>query len=319
MKINNKKTGLLLLLLLVAGFCFWGLVVKQRVDKRLTIPYSMQKIQEQLTVPENMAKWYLPFAGIDTTQQKIVATRKKIEAGENYLEIMNQSVAGAGITTGNKNAKKIFVFSIFPDTVNKMQCDVQLSYNTTLFKKLFGAGSLEKEAVKSLDNLKAYMEDTKKLYGFQIEQETVVDTSYLFTRRTVLAAEKQAATKKLFEDLISHAEKNSLGYTGARIFYTVNDAAGQVTLFAGIGISKRFEKKAGNMYEYKGMPAGKNLLVAIYQGPFGEVDKAYAALDQFRSDNYLSSMAIPFQKFMNDGYDFADDQVVQMKVYYPIF
>ena len=221
--------------------------------------------------------------------------------------------------TGTKNGKKFLVFNIIPDSTNTTQCDVSLSYNTTLFKKLFGATSLEKEAVKSLDNLKAYMEDTKKLYGFEIGREIVTDTSFLFSRRTVPQNEKQAGTKKLFEDLIAYSQKNNLGYTGTRIFYTMTQNGNQVTLYASIGISNRFENTVGNIYEYKAMPAGKNLLVAIYQGPYDEVNKAYAALEQYKSDYLLSSMAIPFQKFMNEGYDFADDQVVQLKVYYPIF
>ncbi len=315
----NKKAVIVIVLVLVTGLSFWGLTVKQRVDKKVTIPYSMQKIHEQLSIPENMINWYFPFAGIDTLQQKITTTSKRIDASGSYLEIANQSIAGSGIIAGNKKEKKVFIFTILPDTTNIIQCDVQLSYNTTLFRKLFGGGSLEKEAVKSLESLKAYMEDSRRLYGFQIERETVTDTSFLFNRRTVPLSEKQAGTKKLFEDLIHYAEKNNLGYTGTRIFYTMNSSGNHVTLYASIGISKSFENKIGNEFEYKAMPAGKNLLVAVYQGRFGDVYKVYEALEQYKSDYLLSSMAIPFQKFMNDGYDFAEDQVVQLKVYYPIF
>lgn len=319
MRTKTKKVVAIFILIAVTVGCFLGMLVKQRIDKEVTIPYSMYKIHEQLSEPENIIKWFLPFAGMDSSTQKIKTTVKRIETGESYLEVTNQSIAGSGIVTGNKNGKKFLLFSIIPDSINTIQCDVQLSYNTTLFKKLFGGNSLEKDAVKSLENLKAYMEDTKKLYGFEIGRETVIDTSFLFSRRTVPQNDKQVGTKKIFEDLIAYAEKNNLGYTGTRIFYTMTHSGDQVTLYASIGISKRFENTVGNVYEYKAMPAGKNLLVAIYQGPYGEANKAYSALEQYKSDYLLSSMAIPFQKFMNEGYDFADDQVVQLKVYYPIF
>jgi effector-binding domain-containing protein len=301
------------------GFCLVGLLLKYREDKKVSIPFSMQKIHEQISNPEKIIKWYLPFAGVDTTRQALIYTSKKIASGNNYLDIQNQSMAGTGIITGDDATKKVFVFTIIPDSINKMKCDVQLSYNTTLFKKLFGGGSLEKNAVKSLENLKAYMEDTKKLYGFHIEREMVLDTSFLFGRRTVPVIERQAATKKLFENLISYAEKNKLGYTGTRIFYSMKNNMAEITLYASIGITNSFENKQGSPFEYKAMPVGKNLLVATYQGPFGDVYKVYAALDEYRTDYFLTSMAIPYQKFMNEGYDFADDQVVQMKVYYPIF
>ena len=70
---------------------------------------------------------------------------------------------------------------------------------------------------------------------------------------------------------------------------------------------------------HKKMPFGKNLLVANYHGPYGEVHKAYTALENFKADHRLSSMAIPYQKFLQEGYDFSDDEIVQMKVYYPVF
>ena len=43
------------------------------------------------------------------------------------------------------------------------------------------------------------------------------------------------------------------------------------------------------------------------------------AADMLPSDHRLSSMAIPYQKFLQEGYDFSDDEIVQMKVYYPVF
>ena len=67
------------------------------------------------------------------------------------------------------------------------------------------------------------------------------------------------------------------------------------------------------------MPFGKNLLMAVYQGPYGEISKAFTALENFKADHKLSSMAIPYQKFLSEGFDFSDSQIVQMKVYYPIF
>lgn len=320
MKVRTKKVILFFFIFLICFLCVLAATLQQRTDRTVTIPFSMQKIYEQVTYPANIIKWYMPFARIDTTQAKINITTKRIEANSDFLEITSQSIAGAGIITGNNKSRKVFLLTIIPDIADKMKCDVRLSYNTTFFNKLFGNGStLEKDALKSLENLKAYMEDTKKLYGFQIERETVVDTAFVFSRRTVPVKERQSATKKLFEDLISYAEKNNLGYTGTRIFYSMKNSNGTITLYASAGISKSFENKIGNLYEYKAMPAGKNLLVAQYQGTFAGVYKAYIALDQYRTDYLFTTMAIPYQKFMNDGYDFADDQVVQMKVYCPIF
>jgi effector-binding domain-containing protein len=119
--------------------------------------------------------------------------------------------------------------------------------------------------------------------------------------------------------LISYAEKRDAGYNGTRIFYAVPYGTEQIMLFASIGVTNRINIPESEEIQYKKMPFGKNLLMATYQGPYGEVSKVYTALENFKSDHKLSSMAIPYQKFLSEGYDFSDEEVVQMKVYYPIF
>jgi effector-binding domain-containing protein len=171
---------------------------------------------------------------------------------------------------------------------------------------------------ENLETLKDYMTDTRRFYGFEIQEITVQDTAFLFKRETVPLAEKQVAMKRIFEFLINYANQQNAGYNGTRIFYTLQ-SANEITLFASIGVTNMIEPSAASGIEYKRMPLGKNLIAASYQGPFGQSEKAFRALEMFKKDHNLSSMAIPFQKFMSDGYDFSDDQVVQLKIYYPVF
>jgi effector-binding domain-containing protein len=318
MTVSPKKVLLITFIVALTGFALFVFFAPQRVDKKVSIPYSLLKIADMLSSTKNIVKWYHPFAITDTAAVN-TSSLKKAYSGKEYVEISEQSMIGVSLIAGNEELKKFFLFTIIPDSVNKLLCDVQLSYNSTLFQKWFNKGLLEEQAEKSLDNLKSYMEDNKRLYGFEIERDVVTDTSFLFLRRTVPLSQRQVATKSLFEELISYAQVKGAGYTGTRIYYTQKNDTANITIFASIGISKRLENKIGNVIEYKGMPAGKNLLVATYQGPFADTYKVYTALEQYKADHYFTSMAIPFQKFMNDGYDFADEQVVQLKVYYPIF
>ena len=309
-----------LLLLIVSSFLFYIFFVQRTIRKTVNIPLPVMKVSQQFTNPANLVKWYMPFA--NTAVQPDIQYNDSsniIRSGNDSIEISNQSIYSTLLKSFSGTQKKYIIFSAIPDTTGQEQTVVTMSYKTTLFKQWFNKGILEKNARQSLTNFKDYMEDTKRFYGYEIQPVTVTDTLFLFNSETVAVSEKRNATRKLFEQLIAYAEKKNAGYNGVRIFYSQKTVDDKVTLFASIGVTNRIDILPADPFELKMMPIGKNLLEATYQGPFGESDKVYQALESFKTDHNLSSMAIPFKKFLSDGYDFSDDQIVQLKVYYPIF
>lgn len=311
---------LALLLVLVSSFLLYIFFVQRTVRKTITISLPALKVSQQFTDPANLVKWYMPFA--NTAVQPNIQyndSNNIIRSGNDSIEISNQSIYSTLLKSFSGKQKKYFLFSAIPDTTGQEQTVVTMTYKTSLFKQWFNKGSLEKNALQSFTNFKEYMEDTKRLYGYEIRPVTVTDTLFLFTSETVAVSEKRNATRKLFEQLIAYAEKEKAGYNGVRIFYSQKNPDDKITLFASIGVTNRINIPPADPFEQKMMPSGKNLLEATYQGPFGESDKVFQALESFKTDHNLSSMAIPFKKFLSDGYDFADDQIVQLKVYYPIF
>jgi effector-binding domain-containing protein len=320
MSLRRKYVYGSLLLLLIAGIFFYTCFISKTYTQEVVIPNSMFKTGEQLSNPVNLVKWYLPFAGDETIKKEVAEKKiKTIIAGNYSASISEAASISAIVQSAYKGHVKQFLFTAVSDAADMDICKVTLTYKSTLFDHWTDNGSLEKNARQSLENLKVYMEDTKQFYGYDIERTTVADTSFIFLSVTVPVGEKRTATKNLFEKLMEYAKQKDAGYNGIRIFYAVPYGKEQLMLFASIGVSNRVNTQPGESFQYKKMPLGKNLLVANYQGPYGEVAKAYTALENFKTDHKLSSMAIPYQKFLSDGYDFADEQIVQMKVYYPIF
>jgi effector-binding domain-containing protein len=311
----------ILAVLVIAAACFYIGFVTRTYHFEVSVPYSVLKTGEQFTNPSAIANWYVPFAGTDTGRSAAHRDDPKLLTAGDYGIRLNESTSfSADLETSYKNFTRRFIFTAQPDSVESPGTSrIRLSYSGSLWQHWVDKGDLETNARKSLENLKNYMEDTKQLYGFPIEYTTVTDTSFIFQSAAVPLSQKREGIKKLFEELIAYANAKKAGYNGTRILYTTRYGNDQLMLFASIGIDSMVVPAASEKFQYKKMPAGKNLLAATYQGPFGEVYKAYEALERFKSDHELTSMAIPFQKFLNDGYDFSDSQIVQMKVYYPIF
>jgi len=310
--------GLIIIILLAALAAYLGFSTTT-YRHHIALPYSMIKTGEQLNNTENIVKWYLPFAGNDSLSQSVRNSNNRISSNNYSIQVADRSSVNVVLEAGYKEKYRRFVFEAVSDSGDMDVCSVYLTYKSTLLEHWLDKGSLEKKAVQSLESLKTYMEDTRRFYGFEIEYTTVVDTSFIFLSTTVPSTEKRAVTKKIFDQLIAYAEQKNAGYNGTRIFYSVPFGTDQIMLFASIGVTNRIITNPGEGFSYKRMPFGKNLLMASYQGPYKDVVKAYTALENFKADHHLSSMAIPYQKFISEGYDFADEQVVQMKVYYPIF
>ena len=317
MAFRKKYFYYLIAVLVIVSVVFYAGFVSKTFRHHVTVPYDMLKTGEQLYNPANLVKWYIPFLQTGT-QSFDITTKNTIVSGNYSLEITDQSLISVVLKTHSGTNTKEFFFTAAPDTLNAQESMITLSYRNTLFNEWFKRDELVKNALQSLTNLKDYMEDTKRMYGFEISLTTVVDTSFLFISETVPVDEKRVATKKLFEQLFAYADKKKAGYNGIRIFYS-QKSGDEITLFASIGVTNRINIPPADPFQYKMMPLGKNLLEAVYQGPYGESDKVFRALESFKKDHGLVSMAIPFQKFLSDGYDFADDQIVQMKVYFPIF
>jgi hypothetical protein len=126
------------------------------------------------------------------------------------------------------------------------------------------------------------------------------------------------STAKLYDELISYADKRHAGYNGVRIFYSQPVSKDSIELFAGIGVTVYTPTKPDDDIQYKMMPYGKKLLALEYEGTYGNSRKMFDILEQFKRDHNMVSMAIPFQKFLTNGYGFSDSQIVRTRVCYPV-
>lgn len=315
----NRKIIVLLGSVFLVSALLYLFFIPHKFTKKISLPLPINTVTDQFSKPEKLKKWFAPFDKPELlSQDSINKELKEIISGDFRLEVLNKSIYSSVLRFSKKGRSKEFLFSALPDTAKGSVTLLTLSYKNSWFGEWIQKGELEKTTISNFENFSDYLTDTERMYGYEIKPVKVTDTAFLFARRTVPLSEKRIATKKIFDDLIAYAEKRNAGYDGVRIFYSLK-TGDQITLFASIGVTNRIDIPEKEEFEYKMMPFEKNLLEATYQGPYGEVYKVYDAMKVYKEDHFLTSMAIPFEKFISDGYDFADDQIVQMKVYYPVF
>lgn len=309
-----KKKILYLLILVCTAFVLYATLVTNVYHKEIIIPAAISLVNKQVSSLNNIAKWYLPFASADTSNLKI--GEKKIEYNNTLLSIDKHISLSIWYEVAEDQKNQKIVFSVVADTGGVSK--VILSYESTLWKKIFSTNTIVKNAEESLNNLKAYFADPKKMYGYEMEVIAVTDTAFLFTSKVVATNIKKETFKQLYESLIHYAGEKDLGYTGVRIFYTSPYGNDSIHLFTSIGISNTKDVPLDGTFSLKKMPYKGNLLTAYYQGNFDNVNNAINALGQFKSDNNMTSMAIPFVKLISEGIYFEDNQIIQAKACYPV-
>lgn len=256
-------------------------------------------------------RWMVPF-----TNGAIFRNDRLVRENDT-ITVLKLSAFNMDFRRSNPDGSLNFNISVVPDKDSVFQSYFLLSYTIPRWKHLVG-NNLANDAKASLDSLQAYLGNPEKLYGFSLKMEPVADSSFLFARKTIAKKDFATETKALFDMLISEAEKRGAGYNGVRIFH-FQDNGDQRTLFASVGINKDVITKEGDNVSLKKMPYQMNLLTLDYNGKYKDITKAYQALEDYRTDNRYVTMAIPFHKYLQDGYGFADSAVVHMKVCYPVY
>jgi hypothetical protein len=84
-------------------------------------------------------------------------------------------------------------------------------------------------------------------------------------------------------------------------------------------INRSIKTSESEPVNFKMMPYEKNLLAVDYEGPYYNVKKINEALEKYRMDNKMGGMAIPFHKYLTDGYGFTDSQIVKLRVCFPVY
>ncbi len=286
---------------------------------RASVPYSLHKTMEQLTSAVQLPRWFLPFANQDSTRYSIIALPSpSITAPAHELKLISATPSEAVISFKHEDDRRRFRFVASPDSRKKGASVVSLTLSNTLWKQMLDQDEVEKEVIRSLKNLESFTNDTRRFYGYEIRRDNITDSSLLFITTSIEPTQKAAASRILFDSLLVYVKNKGIAHNGKRLFYSQPIKAGELQIFAGLSVQSTVTPKPSDGITKKTIPTGSKMLVANFKGPYKNIETVYRALEKYRSDYALVSTAIPFEDFQTAGYGFNPDEVVEIKVCYPI-
>jgi hypothetical protein len=311
-----KKVFLYLTIAIATMLILWATVIKNTNETKVVINAPFKRIYNQIASINNYTNWYTPFKQAPKEALRI-SGKNKIETKNKSLEIdkLFERSCLLNVTENGENAHVLFTLT--EDTLKQMT--VVLTYKSSWWHKYVNKKNVVANAETSLQQLKLFCEDTKAVYGYNMREELVTDTTFLFTSTIVSKSQKEQTIKQLYTRLIDFAAKKDAGFTGTRILYVTPVGTDSVRLHQSIVVTKNIQQLPimGSM-SIKRMPYQKNLLVADYTGKLQDIDKVFAALELCSIDDKMISMAIPYIKLSPTLENFNDTTTITGLAYFPI-
>ncbi|MBZ5858129.1 hypothetical protein [Flavihumibacter profundi] len=285
------------------------------------VPFPLAKTMEQFTSAQQLQKWFLPFAGLDSSQfTTSQAPQVELKGSNESLILTSAKPGNIDLLFKESGSEQDYKFLISRDQKKNIGSIVTMSISNTLWKRMIDPDPIDEIVINSLKNLDRITNNTELYYGYLIKKLTVTDSTFLYATAVVKRNQKASAVKILFDSLFQFAGQNYINYTGRRILSAkpLNDS--EMRIFTGIvinGPATIDQDESG--ISVKTMHAGKGMLVAEYNGVYKNISSVYKALESYKRDNQLASMELPFEEFLNNGNKFEPDDTVNVKVCYPVF
>lgn len=299
--LQGRKFLLILLLAAVGLLLLLSVAVPITFREEITVPLGLTRTTELFTDRSMLGKWVVP--GISSGDDSVYVRRARPDGVELVYHVDGDD--------------HLYEYLLERLREPRRSCAVRLEKSTSLWKHYFDASPVDRLAHASLESLRVFANDSKKLYGFRIGIGQPADSSYLFMTRQVPRALQYIQPVLLLDSLIEFANHRFMRYNGNR--YTNSDPRpnGMMQVTVGIGIEGSPILHAGDPVTVKKSPPGQQQVQLEYTGLMTGLPAAYKALDQYKRDHGIIVTDIPLEMLISPGYGFGATDTVSLKLVTP--
>jgi predicted transcriptional regulator YdeE len=314
LKINKLVTGTLCLLILI---CIGFIPVEQQFVIKVNASYY--NCYQQLFNPAKWKYWNNDLNNVykqdsslcntkETSKGFIIKTPQSIYTvqaiNSNMLDVIK-------IKNGNESKFKI---TLIPNTAG-VTATILIDSKVRIFKRLLHGIFVTDNDKMDLLNLKQFMEDTERYYGFKIRTGYINEKEIIV--KSDLISKKEIAKKGLqmldqIDQLINKRPNRTKANPMAQYIVRRGDSLQML-----IGKEVDNYKTAPKGFKMMTLPATK-VLIAKYVGIYKDKQTVYNALDRYIKDKYMHPKVAPIERF-ESRFPANENDTVKFDLIYPIF
>jgi len=198
-----------------------------------------------------------------------------------------------------------------------LQADLAGSANPLLrFDALKKSQKLAKDFTGLLEKLQTFYSKRENVYGIDIRQELVVDTTLIFMDDSSRGYPSTEFTYSLISRLKEYASAHGAKITGNPMLSVFTDDSIHYLCKVALPLDKKLPPSGGIRYKWM-LPHG-NILVTEVKGGQTTIDRAFHQLELFIKDYGRDAPAIPFVSLITDRTQVTDTSKWLSRIYYPV-
>jgi len=175
----------------------------------------------------------------------------------------------------------------------------------------------EKNMNQILQSMKAFLEETKNIYGFEIKKSLVTDSVLISVRRSFEHYPTMQEIDAMIRDLKKYIVQNNAMEKNSPMLNVLKLDSSHYEAMSAIPVDRALPQTNGFVPKF--LLKGGNILEAQVQGGPYTIEKGLQEIENYRSEYRYTSPAIPYQLLITDRLKEKDTSKWITKLYYPIF
>jgi hypothetical protein len=185
------------------------------------------------------------------------------------------------------------------------------------FSQYRQAKATEKNMNDILQSMKAFLEKTKNIYGFEIKKTLVTDSVLISLRRSFEHYPTVQEIDAMIRDLKKYIVQNKAIERNSPMLNVLRLDSSHYEAMSAIPVDKALPRT--NEFAPKFLLKGGNILEAEVRGGPTTIENGLEEIENYRSDFRYTSPAIPYQLLVTDRLKEKDTTKWITKLYYPVF
>ena len=299
---------LVLLLVLVLAAVYLFIPGKIKIETSISLNAALPGVSRSLMDENNWKKWW-PGESVFNYNKQTYSIRSKIS-----------SVLNIDIYSGKDTVtSRLVLVPIENDTMTiGWHAELMTSSNPfTRFSQYRHAKATKKNMNKILQSMKAFLEKTKNIYGFEIKETLVTDSVLISVRRSFEHYPNVQEIDAMIQDLKKYIVQNNAIEKNSPMLNVLKLDSSHYEAMSAIPVDKALPRT--NEFAPKFLLKGGNVLEAQVQGGPTTIENGLQEIEKFRSDYKYTSPAIPYQLLVTDRLKETDTTKWTTKLYYPVF
>lgn len=317
--LNMKRAFFIILIIALALVPTFFVLIEQ--SNEIRIENNFFNVLEQLNYPSNWIKWQpslLKVSSKDSASCRIKddAANKafSIETSDRLFFVKKITPLNFKVEEKIKKNTSVYEITVVSTTLPN-RTNIVITSRISLFDYIFH-NNKKTAADNTAVNLKSFLENSLAYYGYAIRIENVVDTTVVVTKKIVLTQKRQEHLLGMYNDLAIFIRANHLVIMQPKIASFKIISTDSTEIMAGIPVNKT--ARSTSYIECLKMPKGR-MLVGEYKGSYTNSAGLSNAMEKYIRDHMMVSVAVAYEKYLDNTIPASDTSVIRLKMYYPVF